>query len=1371
MVLPSSYIGPRSAHAFNQIVASTNWLPFGPYSDKIIFSYYSDFSTMFSTFTTGGPNGIDVTDWPMFPNQQAALCNASTNPDFFCGSQQASFGLDQVDINHHSNFLGVAQLASRVTAAVTASISSSAAGCSTGFGSVTVTLKNQERTAAGVDPEQKFNNMTLIQVLSGGVFGSAMIVSGLTGFNAGTPGVYLFPCVVAGNYLLANNAYANCPTNAACTVLIGSATSNQVTFLSNWGSPSTVQYTVAGTLTRMAIAELLNKPQYIIGGPLQGNGICTDIYAAQPQGFPAGFCSTGGIVNPQLQPAPDDVLTRYCKYITQSETAQGIPAASQLNCAALVTTIKGSSPSKGAYLLNSTAIGSTQVWWGATGSNTGSTDGYPSKQDVRAACDLLVQAGFTLTPSGSTCISVANAAQGPTAKTTYAHIAFPTGKQIIAYIRNDPLREAYGQIVVDALNFLFGTANNGAANGSCAVSYGVNGGPNGCSPAYYGFNAVSNIIFSDGQNPDTWNIYTGAEGVGVTPDNLYGVGNSLFASNQCGGTASTVISNYEFSCDPRLDMLTNVGEFQDTSQGAAIGFRHEVNIYQNASYVGVEDVQSVPVFNQLQRFVALNCLNLEGGTIQPNEGSLVNGFGTGWLAGGIGAYFTYLNAHPNPNYTPTNPSYACEQGNARTLRVGQSQDSDSFSPFQAASVWDFNIMNELWDSMLAVNPETGGQTLQFFNWMISKYTSTFQPSEASCSPGQGCVTGTTTQAWHLRPDLQWQDGTPVTADDVCFSILSYRDMPAALLQSSVINVASCTAINSSIAQVKLTLGGPNDDILVGSVPIIPHKYWAIPCNWPVGSPEPAVSTLQSSQCDSGTFDPMASGIMVGDGPFECLAVPGTPNPGAPGGPCSQTGNGLPGGQLVTRGGRIVLTASPSFERGPIASQGSKYQKFSWADKFDQGLVTIADLADAARVFKHYDAYWSHPDYSSTATCSATGGPGTGNLQCVDIGVIATIASYIGTGALDPVSLGTAVGLDPHIDLYDGVIAPSNVFASAGGYFLASTQTSPTTTQLSLYGDNSIANPVTSVSAQAETSGGAIVTGTCSTTGFIAPDGPGRATYTCTFTSAVVEIDYRLTFLNGVVTHVLVGQRPALAVGFNYSPLFPVPGQSITFTADTVTGGTAPYTYTWDFGDGTAGVDATASHAYTSEGGYTVTLTIADSKGLMGYASNGVSVQDFRVGFSCAISGLTETCTAGAGSGGGQNLPVSFSWDFGGMGSGTGLSGPNATFTYSAPGTYSVTVTATDNTGNTATATNSITVPFTVDFTCTNSGLTASCAASTNGGNPPFSFRWNFGGAGAGTGLGGPNPTFTYSAPGTYLVTLTATGATSNTATITHAVTV
>jgi hypothetical protein len=1043
---------------------------------------------MFTTFTTGGPNGIDVTDWPMFPNQQGALCNAAANPDYFCGSQQANFGLDQVDVNHHRSFLGVAQMQSRVTAAVSASISSSPVGCSTGFGSVTVSLKNQETGV--VDQEQKVNNMTLIQVLSGGVLGSTTVVSGLTGFNAGTPGVYAFPCVVAGNYLLSNNAYANCPTNAACTVLIGSATANQVTFNSNWGSPSTVQYTLAGTLTRMAIAELLNKPQYIIGGPLQGNGICTDIYAAQPQGFPNGYCNTGGIVNPQPQPAPDDVLSQYCKYITQSETSQGIPAASQLNCAALVTSFKGGAPSKGAYLLNSTAIGSTQVWWGATGSNTGSTDGYPSIQDVRAACDLLVQAGFVVTPSGNTCINVASAAQGTATKTTYPHNTLPTGQQLIAYDRTDPLRKAYGQIVIDGLNFLFGTPNNGAPSGNtvCAVSYGFNGGPNGCTPAYYGFGQIFNIIFGDGLNPDTWNIYMGAESFGVTPDNLYGVGNSLFASNICGGTPATVLSNYAFECNPRMDTLTNVGEFQDTSQGTAIAFTHETNIYQNVSYVGIEDVQSIPVFNQLQKFIGLNCLNFEPGT----EGSLVNQLGLGWLAGSLGAYFTYLNAHPNPSYTPSNPSYACEQGSARTLRVGQSQDSDSFSPFQATSVWDFNIMNELWDAMLSVNPESGGPTLQTYNWMVSSHTSTFNPAEASCSPGQGCVTGTTTQIWHLRPDLQWQDGTPVTADDVCFTILSYRDMLAALLFPSVANVANtngCVQINSSTVQVKLTSGGPNYDIFIGGIPIIPHKYWAAPCSWPVGSPEPAQSVLLASQCAGVTYDPMAAGIMVGDGPFECIGVAGSANPGAVGGSCSQNADGSAGGQVVSLGGRVKLTASPSFERGPVANQGSKYQKLSWSDKFDTGLVNIADLADAALHFKHYDAYWASPLYSSTATCSATGGPGTGSLQCVDIGVIATIASYIGIGAVAPVSLGASTGLDPNIDHFG---------SASTDYFLQATPTAtPTPSTVSVV--------IVGAAGQTVTATQGSNTGTCTT---VATD-PGRS-------GCVVTMPSPLTTPHGTV---------------------------------------------------------------------------------------------------------------------------------------------------------------------------------------------------------------------------------------------------------------
>jgi hypothetical protein len=57
----------------------------------------------------------------------------------------------------------------------------------------------------------------------------------------------------------------------------------------------------------------------------------------------------------------------------------------------------------------------------------------------------------------------------------------------------------------------------------------------------------------------------------------------------------------------------------------------------------------------------------------------------------------------------------------------------------------------------------------------------------------------------------------------------------------------------------------------------------------------------------------------------------------------------------------------------------------------------------------------------------------------------------------------------------------------------------------------------------------------------------------------------------------------------------VDGSTASFDA----GGTsdedgAPGSYTWDFGDGTSGQGATASHTYAATGTYTVTLTVADN---------------------------------------------------------------------------------------------------------------------------------------------------------------------------------
>ena len=420
---------------------------------------------------------------------------------------------------------------------------------------------------------------------------------------------------------------------------------------------------------------------------------------------------------------------------------------------------------------------------------------------------------------------------------------------------------------------------------------------------------------------------------------------SSFSSNLCGGALATLVSNYDAVCDPRLDAYTSAGEFSDT-------FNHAVNIFQNASYVSTEGVSANPVFNLLQRFVALDALNSGVQPTGSSEASLVNGLGTGWEAGTTGGFSTLLNAHCDVAFVPVNNLFACGGGNPNILRRGQSQDSDTFSPYQATSIWDFDVVNMIWDTMLHLNPNTGGPNFQLSNWMVRTHTSSFNPSETSCSIGQGCVSGTTTQLWYLRPDLQFHDGTAVTADDVCFSILSYRDVSAALLQPSVINVATCAALNQGTVQVKLTLTGPFYDNEIGLVPILPHHVWASACNWPVGSPEPSSAVLQSSQCANPADDPMvplsgsSTNRMIGSGPFECLGVAGTPGPGAVGYSCSKTATGSPGTSANTLGGKLFLTAFDQYYRGPVALQSSKYQRFSWADKFDTGLVTISDIADA-----------------------------------------------------------------------------------------------------------------------------------------------------------------------------------------------------------------------------------------------------------------------------------------------------------------------------------------------------------------------------------------------------------------------------------------
>ncbi|HCT78272.1 MAG TPA: hypothetical protein DGT23_17185 [Micromonosporaceae bacterium] len=127
-------------------------------------------------------------------------------------------------------------------------------------------------------------------------------------------------------------------------------------------------------------------------------------------------------------------------------------------------------------------------------------------------------------------------------------------------------------------------------------------------------------------------------------------------------------------------------------------------------------------------------------------------------------------------------------------------------------------------------------------------------------------------------------------------------------------------------------------------------------------------------------------------------------------------------------------------------------------------------------------------------------------------------------------------------------------------------------------------------------------------------------------------------------------------------------------------------YGWDFGDGTTGSGRTVTHTYARSGYYSVSLTVTDNSG-----KKHKTRQQFKAGNvppSASINGNNcisqPTCTFdAAGSSDPENLPLTYRWTFG---DGTGATGVKVTHTYpSATAKYTVTLTVTDNKGQTATA--------------------------------------------------------------------------------------
>ncbi len=133
-------------------------------------------------------------------------------------------------------------------------------------------------------------------------------------------------------------------------------------------------------------------------------------------------------------------------------------------------------------------------------------------------------------------------------------------------------------------------------------------------------------------------------------------------------------------------------------------------------------------------------------------------------------------------------------------------------------------------------------------------------------------------------------------------------------------------------------------------------------------------------------------------------------------------------------------------------------------------------------------------------------------------------------------------------------------------------------------------------------------------------------------------------------------------------------------------------YDWDFGDGTTATGQTVSHTYGADGTYTVTLTVTDDAGDTGSDAQDVSVSEATTNeaptadFTVSTTDLTADFTDQSSDPDGT--VESWSWDFG---DGATSTAQNPSHTYDADGTYTVTLTVTDDAGATDTASQDVTV--------------------------------------------------------------------------------
>jgi PKD repeat protein len=169
--------------------------------------------------------------------------------------------------------------------------------------------------------------------------------------------------------------------------------------------------------------------------------------------------------------------------------------------------------------------------------------------------------------------------------------------------------------------------------------------------------------------------------------------------------------------------------------------------------------------------------------------------------------------------------------------------------------------------------------------------------------------------------------------------------------------------------------------------------------------------------------------------------------------------------------------------------------------------------------------------------------------------------------------------------------------------------------------------------------------------------------------------------------------------FIFSPAAPSANTAVQFDASASTSPSeAIVSYVWDFGDGSTGSGKTVSHTFRQSASFNVTLTVTNDRGRSASVTKAVAVASTNVPTAAFVFSPTPVVVGAqvyfdasdSRAGNGHSI-VRYQWNFGDGDQSPASNSPLQQHDYLAVGTYKVLLTVTDDSGQVATTTQTITV--------------------------------------------------------------------------------